>query len=173
MKYNIKKIVSIGLVLLFLLLPCLFLTCKNWNQEHFLHASLTDIITILIGGVFAFFIAERLTDRRRRNDCIEHIIIEIESFITNDNNFFIIDKSTYIKQSSCANRIKYLKDAGFSDIAKDIEFIESNFENIRDLYSYHNQNEEALQEVKIDIDKHRTNIVDKCIKIRVGLYRSV
>ena len=66
-----------------------------------------------------------------------------------------------------------MKDAGFTDIEGDIEFIETNFENIRDLYSNHNQSEEALQRVKVDIDKHRMNIVDKCSKIRVGLYSGI
>ena len=148
---------------------CIILFCVNFKQSDFFYAKLTDIITILIGVVIAFFITEITTSRRRRNDCIEHIILEIENFITDDNNF-VIDKSTLINQGSCGNRIKYLKDAGFSDIKADIDFIETHFQDIRDLYSNHNQSEEALQEVKIDIDKHRTNIVDKCCKIRIGLY---
>jgi len=160
-----------GVMLLVIVLIglCLLLVAKNWKQSNFFSANLTDIITIIVGIVIAFFITERLTDQRRRNDCIEHIVVEIENFITDDGNFKI-DKGTYIRHGSCANRIKYLKDAGFSDIKDDIEFIETNFQNIRDLYSHHNQSEEALQEVKIDIDKHRTNIVDKCSKIRIGLY---
>lgn len=148
---------------------CIFLFVVNWKDAYFFSARLTDIITILVGVVIVVFITERLTDQRRRNDCIEHIVLEIEVFVTDDSNF-VIDKSTYIKQGSCANRIKYLKDANFPEIKEDIKFIESNFQDIRDLYSNHNQNEEALQEVKIDIDKHRTNISDKCSKIRIGLY---
>ena len=164
-----RGIVIYGVILLFL---CGGLFFKNWKEAGFFSAKLTDIITIIVGSVIAVFITEKLTDKRRRNDCIEHIVVEIENFITNDNNF-IVDKSTLIKQGSCANRIKYLKDAGFTDIEGDIEFIETNFENIRDLYSNHNQSEEALQRVKVDIDKHRMNIVDKCSKIRVGLYSGI
>lgn len=163
-----NKVVALSAVGLIIL--CIFLIYKNWKQAEFFAANLTDIITLIVGIVIAVFITERLTDQRRRNDCIEHIVMEIESFITNDDNFRI-DKSTYIKHGSCANRIKYLKDAGFTDIKGDIEFIESNFENIRDLYSHHNQSDEELLRVKLDIDKHRTNIVDKCNKIRIGLYR--
>lgn len=148
---------------------CVLLAAKNWNERSFFTAGLTDLITILLGLIITFFITEKLTDQRRRNDCIEHIIVEIESFVTEDKNFEI-DKCTYIKQGSCANRIKYLKDAGFADIKEDIEFIETNFQNIRDLYSNHNQNEESLKSVKVDIDRHRINIVDKCSKIRIGLY---
>lgn len=152
------------------MLVCGFLIFKNYNQKSFFSASLTDIITILIGAFITIFITERLADQRRRNDCIEHIITEIENFVADDNNFTIA-KNTFIKQASCANRIKYLKDADFLDIKEDIEFISTNFQNIRDLYSNHNQSSETLQTVKIDIDKHRNNIVDKCTKIRVSLYK--
>ena len=169
MKAFFNKHKGISIAAIVVILFCIFLVLKNWKGAEFFSAKLTDVITILVGVVIAIFITERLTDQRRRNDCIEHIIIEIENFVTDDTNF-VIDKSTYIKQGSCANRIKYLKDAGFADIKGDIEFIETNFQNIRDLYSNHNQDEDALQSVKVDMDKHRTNIVDKCSKIRVGLY---
>ena len=72
-----------------------------------------------------------------------------------------------MKQRSCANCIKYLKDAEFDDINGDILFIENHFKEIRDLYSYH-QND--LSSVRKDFERHQTLISDKCNKIRVGLY---
>lgn len=165
-KKNPSSVVATAIVIIL----CIVLVIKNCKNPCFFAANLTEIITILVGVIIAIFITERLTDQRRRNDCIEHIIIEIEDFIMDDSNF-VIDKSTFIKHGSCGNRIKYLKDAGFADIKSDIDFIESNFQNIRDLYSNHNQSEEALLDVKVDIDKHRMNIVDKCCKIRLLLYR--
>lgn len=159
----------VGVLVVVVIAVCVFLTIKNWKQPGFVSASLTDIVTVLLGLVISFFVTERLTDRRRRNDCIEHIIVEIETFVSDENNF-ALNKSALLHQASCANRIKYLKDANFPDIKDDINFIEVNFRNIRDLYSNHSQNEESLQNVKVDIDKHRNNIVDKCSKIRVELY---
>ena len=114
----LKKNAWTAIVTTVVAILCIFLFCHNHKSEGFYYASLTDIVTIILGTLITIFITERLTDQRRRNDCIEHIIIEIENFVTDDTNF-AIDKSTYIKHGSCANRIKYLKDARFKDIEEE------------------------------------------------------
>ena len=151
---------------------CVFLVYRNIQNENFFSADAIDIVTILLGTLIAFYLTERMNDRRRRNDCIEHIIMEIENFVSDDSNFKI-DKGTLLRHGSCGTRIKSLKDAGFVDIKKEIDFIDSNFNEIRDLYSNHNKSEEELDTVRIDINKHRDNIVDKCCKIRISLYSYV
>ncbi len=148
---------------------CAFLFIKNFKKSEFFSASAIDIITILLGALIAFYLTERMNDRRRRNDCIEHIISEIEAFVSEEANFKV-DRGTLMKHASCANRIKYLKDASFSDIRDEISFIDDKFNEIRDLYSNHSKDQEALDTVKIDIDKRRDLIVDKCCKIRIGMY---
>ena len=151
------------------LIMAVILVFANYKSTTFWEAKITDIITIVLGAVITFFITERMTDKRRRNDCIEHIIMEIEAFVSDAENFKI-NKNTLLKQASCANRIKYLKDASFSDIEDDVAFIEQHFSEIRNLYSNHNSSDESLNEVRIDIDRHIDQIVDKCSKIRIGLY---
>ncbi len=149
---------------------CSILILKNINNEDFFQAGIVDIVTILLGAIITFFLTEKLTDRRRKNDCIEHVINEIEIFVSDDRNFRV-DKSTYMKQASCGNRIKYLKEASFKEIQDDMNFIETHFSEIRDLYSNHNKDEETLESVRVDINKHRDCILDKCCKIRIGLYK--
>ena len=148
---------------------CVFLFVKNLKNTDFFSASAIDIITILLGALIAFYLTERMNDRRRRNDCIEHIISEIEGFVSDEANFKV-DKGTLMKHGSCANRIKYLKDASFSDIRDEISFINDKFSEIRDLYSNHSKDQNELDTVKIDIDKRRDLIIDKCCKIRIGMY---
>ena len=149
---------------------CGLLVWKNYKSADFLQAKAIDIVTILLGAVIAFYLTEKLNDKRRRNDCIEHIIAEIEMFVSDEKNF-IVDKSTYMKHGSCGNRIKYLKDASFKDIKDEVDFIDANFNEIRDLYSNHNKDEATLETVRVDINKHRDNIIDKCCKIRINLYK--
>lgn len=151
---------------------CGLLITKNIGEDNFFSANAIDILTILLGVLIAFYLTERMNDRRRQNDCIEHIIIEIENFVADDSNFKI-DKGTLMRHGSCGTRIKSLKDAGFSAIKEEIGQIEYHFNEIRDLYSSHNQSEEALESVRMNIDKHRDIIVNKCFKIRVGLYSYV
>ena len=150
-------------------IACAFLIVKNVNTKGFFIASAVDILTILLGAVIAFFLTERKNDVRRRNDCIEHVIMEIESFVSEDDNFKY-GRSALMGQTSCANRIKYLKDARFKEIENDIAFVETHFEEIRNLYSNHNSAEEELNSVKKDIDRNRNLVTDKCCKIRIGLY---
>ena len=164
----VKEHLEIIIVVVAILL-CIFLICKNYKDPCFFRADIIDILTILIGSIFVIYFSERMTDRRRRNDCIEHIVEEIEQYILDDNNYKI-NKSTFIKHQSCANRIKYLRDASFTDIKDDIEYIQRHFEEIRTLYSNHSNSEEELEAIRVDIDRHRANINDKCSKIRIGLY---
>lgn len=164
-KRNPSAAIAMAVAILF----CVFLIYKNIKKVNFFSANAVDIITILLGVIITFYLTERMNDKRRRNDCIEHIIMEIESFVSDDNNFSICP-NTLMQQASCANRIKYIKDAAFSDIKDEIDFIEHHFTDIRDLYSNHYQNEEEFKGVKKDIDKHRNCITDKCCKIRIGLY---
>ncbi len=158
---------AISIVIIVVICVCLII--KNITDTRFFSASAIDIITILLGALIAFYLTERMNDRRRRNDCIEHIVSEIETFVSDEANFKV-DKETLMKHGSCANRIKYLKDASFSDIREEINFIDDKFSEIRDLYSNHSKDQNELDTVKIDIDKRRDLIVDKCCKIRIGMY---
>lgn len=165
-KRNLNSCITI-----FLILTGIWFIYESRHNNCFWNANATDIVTIVIGTVIAFYLTENMTDLRRRNDCIEHIIIEIENFVSNEDNFKI-NRTTFIRQASCANRIKYLQDASFSDIKSDIEFIEKHYDEIRKLYSENSNNEDNLNDVRGDIDKHKIHIIDKCVKIRTSLYRT-
>ncbi len=146
------------------------LLAKNFEMPEFFKASFVDIITIILAVFITYYLTEKNNNIRRRNDCIEHILLEIEEMI-NDEIFFSTNKRALQHQSSCANRIKYIKEAGFYDIQEEINFIAEKFDEIRDLYSNHSQNKNELQKVFIDFEKHRDYICDKCNKIRVEIYK--
>lgn len=140
---------------------------KNYKASAFFEASLVDIVTIIIAVFITYVLTMSEGDRQRRNQCIEQIILEIEALVVNESVFSEQNHVAFMKQRSCANRIKYLKDADFADITADIIFIENHFNEIRDLYSNH---KDDLGSVRIDFEKHQNLISDKCNKIRVGLY---
>lgn len=120
-----------------------------------------------ITGCIASLFAETMTDERRKNDCIEHIILEIESIVSNEDVFSPNRVAALSQQRSCANRIKYLNDAKFQEIQEDITFIANQFDVIRELYSNHESN---LDAVMVDFKRSQGLICDKCNKIRLGLY---
>ena len=118
-------------------LVSLMLFFGNFKTEEFFKASFIDIVTIFITGCIASLFAETMTDERRKNDCIEHIILEIESIVSNEDVFSPNRVAALSQQRSCANRIKYLNDAKFQEIQEDITFIANQFDVIRELYSNH------------------------------------
>lgn len=165
--YMVLLVIS-GLIIIGLMGYNIWMFCKQENKE-FLKASFIDIATLGIGTYIVFFLSERLNESRRRNDCIEHIITEIENIVC-DEKFFSMQRSALMMQASCANKIKYLKDAKFPKIQEEVAFIESKINDIRELYSNHNSSEEDLKSVVKDFEKKRNEINDKCDKIRVLLY---
>ena len=146
------------------------LVLLNFSSTTFWNASFTEIITIGLAIFVSFYLTENLNDKRRRNDCIEHIVLEIESMMNEECVFSSNKKKTLIYQQSCANRIKYLQDARFQDIQESIDFIAREIDEIRNLYSNHNHDAKKIKEVRPDFERHRNLICDKCNKIRIGLY---
>ena len=107
---SIKRNPSVYLALAVIVGISVYLIVKNVSEEQFFSANAIEILTILLGVFVAFFLAERMNDRRRRDDCIEHIVLEIENFMEEDNNFKA-GRASLMKQASCANRIQYLKES--------------------------------------------------------------
>lgn len=161
-------LIIVGIIIIGMVGYNIFLLCKGENEDFF-NASFVDIVSMALGSYIIFFLTERLNDTRRRNDCIEHIITEIENMVS-DEKFFSSSRSALMMQTSCANKIKYLKDANFTKISVEVEFIEQKINDIRDLYSNHSSSDEELKGVYKDFEKKRNDISDKCDKIRVSLY---
>ena len=166
LKQNWLQTLAITITILVALILCYY----NKSRSQFLEASLTDVITIVFASCITFYLTEKINDNRRRNDCIEQVIIEIERMVM-DEAIFAQDESTLTYQSSCANRIRYLQEAGFSHIQEDIDFIEEHFREIRELYSNHSKAKKELDVVKKDFQKQQRLICDKCTKIRIELYK--
>lgn len=167
-KKYMKPIVIFCLVVATILVA---LALGNLHKSTFWEASLVDLITLVIAIVLSFFITQVIDDDKRRKQCIEDVILEIQSMVGDERCYSVCGRQALLKQQSCANKIKYLKEAGFKDIAKDIDFIENEFCEIRDLYSEHNKSEKDLAGIQKDIDRHVDGIYDKCDKIRIALYK--
>ncbi len=149
----------------------LILVIYNCCNKRFFEASFIDIVSIGVIIFFTFYLSENINDTRRRNDCIEHIIMEIQEMVSGPKVFSNNSKSALSTQASCANKIKYLKDGNFKEIKDDIDFISEKFQVIRDLYSDHSQDPNDLGVVQVDFERYQMLINDKCDKIRIELYK--
>lgn len=155
-------------IIFFVILIILFIC--NVGDEDFFDVSFINILTLFIGFFISFYLTQHFTDKRRKVDCIEHIIIEIQHSIM-QKEMYTINPNALFYQSSCANKIKYLEEASFPELKNDLKFISDKFNEIRDLYSNHNGSEESLLQVQSDFERHKVQINDKCDKIRLIIYK--
>ncbi len=145
----------------------IILIWKNCKTIDFYEANLLQILTFILATMISFSFVQHRTDKRRKVDCIEHIIIEIQNLINNSEILFSLEREALILQSLIANKIKYLKEKGFSQTTPDIDYISSEFEELRSLYANHIQD---LDTIKEDLNRHKINISTKCDKVRLTLY---
>ena len=153
-----------------IIIVSLFLFCKNFNSSNFWTANFIQILTLIVTSGLSFFFVQKLTDKRRKIDCYEHILNEVQNIVENNATIFSVDKEALLLQKSIANKIKYLKEHSFSEIKSDLEYIENQFQELRDLYGNHNSSSYELKNIELDMLKHKTNISDKIDKIKLELY---
>lgn len=147
-----------------------FLIFKNWGTENFWDASFIQIATLFVAATLSFFFVQKLTDKRRKVDCFDHVLTEIQNKIDNDIIIFSLNKNALTLQKSIANKIKHLKEHSFPKIKEDLEYIENQFEELRSLYGNHRTSDADLKSVEPDMIRHKTNISDKIDKIKLELY---
>ena len=152
-----KKITNFLFVVIIVILSG-FLISKNYSSENFWTASFIQILTLIVTSGLSFFFVQKLTDKRRKIDCYEHILNEVQNIVENNTKIFSVEKEALLLQKSIANKIKYLKEHSFSEIKSDLEYIENQFQELRDLYGNHSTNIYELKNIELDMLKHKTNI---------------
>lgn len=165
-----RKVISNILFICITAIFALLLLFKNLNSTSFWDANFIQILTLTVTATLSFFFVQRLTDKRRKIDCYEHILNEIQSIIDNNTNIFSLSQDALLLQKSIANKIKYLKEHSFAEIKTDLEYIEDQFQELRDLYGNHQTSAADLKSIEPDMTKHKTNISDKIDKIKLELY---
>ncbi|WP_394524334.1 hypothetical protein [Lacrimispora sp. JR3] len=166
---NYKSILS-GIFMFAVACVAIILVLKNYNSTDFYQASLLQILTFILATIISIIFVQHRTDKRRKIDCIEHIIIEIQNVIQHNENIFSLKSDALMLQASAANKIMYIKDMGFPQNQKDIAYIYDEFQELRDLYGNHVKTEEDLESIENDLKRHKLNITTKCDKVRLSLY---
>lgn len=170
MNKNSAKINLIRILIIACVIGLIILIIHNLNSDDFLKASLFDIISITVSSVILFIIAKMFDENIKKQEKIISMISRLQNDIVFKDDLYIINDRTLQLYSSCDNRIKYLKDySDINAIRKELEFINSHFMEIRQLYSNHNTSNSELQSVMKDINRHRMLIDDKCEKIIIML----
>lgn len=165
-----KKKIANAVFIIVIIVICIFICIKNRSNINFYDTNILQLLTFALTACISFFFVQYLTDKRRKIDCIDHVISDIENMINNDNDLFSINNETLLKQEAIANRIKYISENGFKEIESDIDYIENEFNELRELYGNHNSSEENLSSIKADLMRHKSHISSRCVKVHLKLF---
>lgn len=126
----INVIVAIVVILTLLsLVYTIWFNLKN-NNTNFWNTSITNIISITIAIIFAYYFVQRKNDKRKQKEIIEKNIIKIQKYIYDEEIYLITSKENNssltrsIKIRKIKNLITYLSDYAhkfsFDDIMNEI-----------------------------------------------------
>lgn len=166
MKKHTKEIIFI----IFVFAGAITIVLLNFRDPDFWSANIVQVLTLVISVFLSFFLVQRFTDKRRKIDCYEEILNNIQETICLNEIIFSNSQEALLLQKSVANKIKHLKDHSFKEVQSDLEYIDNEFTELRQLYSNHQQSSDSLQSIELDLTRHKTNISGKIDKIMLTLY---
>lgn len=144
---------------------------KNINNK-FWDTNIIQVLSLINAVVIGFFIVQSLTEKRRYIDCIDKIVLDLQKEVANNEDIYSSDKRiARLAQKSVSNRIKYLKDYSDGEVKKEFEYIENQMKEFKEMYDDHCGSDEEIKGIRVDLNRYIDNITDKCVKIRLMLYK--
>ena len=167
------KIATVGAIIVFCVFIAWIFLYNLKNNDKFFEASIVNIATIVVAVVVSFFLAQRKTDKRRKNEKIDNLVSKIQDYV-NDDDFVKGGESTGRKNlllhRSVSNKLKYLKREKIDTaVKKEIEIIEKNFKEYRHVYGDYYLVENKLQDHYNELKNYLLLIDDACDKIHMLL----
>ncbi len=138
------------------------------NNEDFLKAPLTTMISILVAIVLSYFFTQRKTDDRRKMEKIDKLLYKVQDIILN-KEFIVVQDSDLIVHRSIANKIKFLKNNAPCDLKSDVDRLEEIFEDYRRFYGEHYKDKDYMKKSKIDLLNYVMKFDDVCDNIHMRL----
>ena len=143
------------------------------DGKAFFNSNLISLIGVMSAVFISYFVVQRLTDKRRKADAFDRMLLTIEQEVENTAKLFSEDKpEALLIQRSLANRIRYLKEAAeWDSIEKDMVYIESRFSDLRNAYGEYIDKSQRSTSQFNTMKRCATDIKDKCVHARLELYK--
>lgn len=148
MKEKLRKIISLFAIVIcaFLLIFAVVFNIKE-NFFCFLKTNVSEIITIIVAVVFAYYYVELRNDGRKQKDIIENNVRKIQKYIYDDEIYDVFSKdianslTRSIKIRKIKNLITYL-----SDYSKKFNFEDDLYEISKIFKDYQSLTEAMAQD---------------------------
>lgn len=150
-----------------------------YNTKHnpqFFSASSTQVVTLIVALVVAFWATQFKNDERKQKEHAEKIINKLQQIVS-DDSFVIINKDSnsqavLMRNRKISNYITVLKKyADNLAFKSDAEYIENEFKEYRSVVDEKINDLDYLSKSESILRKHAENIDSKCDSITFDLYK--
>lgn len=150
-----------------------------YNTKHnpqFFSASSTQVVTLIVALVVAFWATQFKNDERKQKEHAESIINKLQQIVS-DESFVIINEDSntqdiLMRNKKISNCITILKKyADNLSFKSDAEYIENEFKEYRSLVDEKIKDLDYLSKSESMLRKYAENIDSKCDSITFNLYK--
>lgn len=173
MKNAWKVLAIVGIIVIFIVISVISWICNGMSE--FFSFNLVEILTLGIASILIYYLTEKNNDKRKKNEKIENLIIEISSKL-NSISLQIPSKEKQKEYLYCfkyiSNKFNVLKLLIDKDDERNLENAEKEFENLRVFITDNiNQDELYFENLKDKIPNYVSNIDTFLDKIIVNIYK--
>lgn len=180
-KLKIKNIINflIGVVVVLTISAVIYAIYYNFknNLTTFWNSSISDIVTIIIAIVFAYYFVERKSDKRKQKEIIEKNISKIQKYIYDEEIYDIISKENNnsltrsIKIRKIKNLITYLTDYSKKfNFEKQMEEVSKNFKEYQSVTEAMTQDNDFSEKSKNNVKRIVETLDDNLEEILHKIY---
>lgn len=169
----VKKIFKIIIIILFFLSIGL-LSSFNYKNDDFFKMNLYQIVSLSFVVFVSYYLTQKKLDSRKQRDVLNDLITEIidcsfkltlEAVLSEKSKLFMMELR------NIENRLSLLeKVSGEYGIKIEINYLKSQNTAMLNLVSNHLDDNDTLEKIFVDIEKHINNLQNKCKEVQFIIY---
>lgn len=159
------------LIVVIIIFVAIFANSKN---ENFWVISFSQIVTVIVAILIAFYASQFRNDERKLKEVTEKLLYKLQASISSD--VFINPseddyKKVLMNIKSISNIISNLKKCADNfSFKKDMEYIENQFNEYKEFWGEHSSDYEYIKKSTDVFQKYSRNIESRCDSIIISLY---
>lgn len=144
------------------------------NNPQFFETSISNIITIILTIVIAYYLTQLSNDERKKKEEFIGILNKIQQFVNSENALFndkFDKRKVLLNLRSINNSIDLLKKYAYcSNIKKNIDYIKQQFDDYREFVGDNIEKPTYLAQSEAQLLKYLKAIDTKCDEIKLTMY---
>lgn len=146
----------------------------NFKNNNFFEMNLYQILSLSFVVIVSYYLTQKKLDSRKQRDVLNDLITEIidcsfkltlEAVLSEKSKLFMMELR------NIENRLSLLeKVSGEYGIKTEINYLKSQNTAMLNLVSNHLDDNDTLEKIFVDIEKHINNLQNKCKEVQFIIY---